>query len=124
MDFYEAVKTRQSIRQYKSDPIPEDVLKRVLEAVQASPSWANVQPWEFILVTGPETLAKHAIPCIRAQEFGTMSARLLPRLHNHVGRGIQLSRKDAPRAFEDRCVLPPHRLLRPPAASLAEGSWP
>lgn len=58
MEFHEAVKTRQSIRQYKSDPVPEDVLARVLEAFQAAPSWANVQPWELILVTDPELKRK------------------------------------------------------------------
>jgi nitroreductase len=53
MDFYEVIKKRQSVRIYKSDPIPDDVLTRVLEAFRAAPSWANTQPWELILVTEP-----------------------------------------------------------------------
>jgi nitroreductase len=51
MDFYDAVRTRQSIRKYKADPIPEDVLDRLFEAFQFSPSWANAQPWELIVIT-------------------------------------------------------------------------
>ena len=54
MEFYEAVEKRQSVRVYKSDPIPENVLTRVLEAFRAAPSWANTQPWELVLVTDPE----------------------------------------------------------------------
>ena len=54
MEFYEVVEKRQSVRIYKSDPIPEDVLTRVLEAFRAAPSWANTQPWELVLVTDPE----------------------------------------------------------------------
>ncbi|MCK5056988.1 MAG: nitroreductase family protein [Candidatus Aminicenantes bacterium] len=54
MDFYEVIKKRQSIRVYKPDPVPEEVLTRILEAFRASPSWANTQPWEIILVTKPE----------------------------------------------------------------------
>jgi len=51
MDFYEVIEKRQSVRVYKTDPIPEDVLNRVLEAFRAAPSWANTQPWELVLVT-------------------------------------------------------------------------
>lgn len=51
MDFYEVIKKRQSVRVYKSDPLPGDSITRVLEAFRAAPSWANTQPWELILVT-------------------------------------------------------------------------
>lgn len=54
MDFYEVIKKRQSVRVYKSDPIPDNVLTRVLEAFRAAPSWANTQPWELVLVTESE----------------------------------------------------------------------
>ena len=54
MDFYKAVAKRQSVRKYKSDLIPENGLNRILESFQRAPSWANVQPWELVLVTDPE----------------------------------------------------------------------
>ncbi len=53
MDFYEAVEKRQAIRVYKTDPVPDDVLTRVLEAFRAAPSWSNTQAWELVLVTDP-----------------------------------------------------------------------
>ncbi|OGP76512.1 MAG: nitroreductase [Deltaproteobacteria bacterium RBG_16_49_23] len=50
MDLMDAIKGRRSIRKYKPDPVPEEVLKTILEAVRWSPSWANTQCWEVILV--------------------------------------------------------------------------
>jgi len=41
MDLMEAIKGRRSIRKYKPDPIPEDALQKIMEAVRWSPSWAN-----------------------------------------------------------------------------------
>ncbi|MCX5788885.1 MAG: nitroreductase family protein [Elusimicrobia bacterium] len=58
MEFYETVRARQSVRSFKPDPIPEDVLARIVEAFRAAPSWANTQPWELILVSDPETKRK------------------------------------------------------------------
>lgn len=58
MEFYEVIGKRQSIRRYKTDPIAEEVLNRVLEAFRAAPSWANVQPWELVLVTDREIKAQ------------------------------------------------------------------
>ena len=34
MDFYDVIKTRRSVREYRSDPIPEDVLNQVLDAAR------------------------------------------------------------------------------------------
>lgn len=50
MDSMEAIKERRSVRSYKIDPIPEEKLRKVLEAVQWAPSWANTQCWEVIVV--------------------------------------------------------------------------
>jgi nitroreductase len=50
MDNMEAIKGRRSVRAYKADPVPEEKLRKVLEAVQWAPSWANTQCWEIIVV--------------------------------------------------------------------------
>jgi nitroreductase len=52
MDISEAINQRKSIRAYKSDPVPADVLKKILEESIRAPSWANTQPWEFAVATG------------------------------------------------------------------------
>ncbi|MBI5844973.1 MAG: nitroreductase family protein [Deltaproteobacteria bacterium] len=48
---------RRSIRNYLETPIPDEMLSQVLEAVRWSPSWANTQCWEVIVVKDPETRA-------------------------------------------------------------------
>ena len=52
MEILEAIKTRQSIRAFKPNPIPQDVMKKILEAASASPSYTNTQPWEVVVVSG------------------------------------------------------------------------
>ena len=50
MDVLEAIKTRRSIRKYKTTPIDDSTLEQVLEAAQWAPSWANTQCWRFLVV--------------------------------------------------------------------------
>lgn len=54
MDFYEAVSIRRSIRKYKSIPVEEDKLNRILEAARIAPSAGNRQPWYFIVIKDEE----------------------------------------------------------------------
>jgi len=42
---------RRSIRHYKPDPVPEDLLNKILEAGRLAPTAGNQQPWHFIVVT-------------------------------------------------------------------------
>ena len=60
MDVLEAIKGRRSIRQYKPDPISDEILDTVLEAIRWSPSWANTQCWEVIAIREPEIKSKVA----------------------------------------------------------------
>ena len=50
MEVLEALKTRRSIRRYKTDPVAEQDLETVLEAARWAPSWANTQCWRFVVV--------------------------------------------------------------------------
>ena len=50
----EAIKKRQSIRDYEDRPVPEDKLLKVLEAARLAPSASNRQPWKFIVVREPK----------------------------------------------------------------------
>jgi len=54
----EVVRKRRSIRRYKSDPVPEDVLNQILEAARLAPSAGHGQPWHFIVVKNSETKRK------------------------------------------------------------------
>lgn len=48
---YRAIETRRDVRdQFLSDPIPDNVLRRLLDAAHAAPSVGFMQPWNFVLV--------------------------------------------------------------------------
>ncbi len=49
-DMLEIIKSRRSIRNYQDKAVPDELLDKVLEAVQWSPSWANTQCWEIVVV--------------------------------------------------------------------------
>ena len=68
MDFSEAIHTRRSVREFKGDTIPEDVLTRVLDAARIAPSGSNRQPWRFILIKD-EMLRRKMISACNSQEF-------------------------------------------------------
>ena len=52
MDIVEVISSRKSIRAFKPDPIPIDILHRLMGAALRAPSWGNTQPWEFVIVSG------------------------------------------------------------------------
>ncbi len=49
---YELIKSRRSIRSYKKDEIPDDILQRVLEAGLWAASSKNIQNWKFYVLKG------------------------------------------------------------------------
>lgn len=52
MTLEDAIFSRRTVRAFKSDPVPRELLERVIEAGIASPSPLNNQPWTFIMATG------------------------------------------------------------------------
>jgi nitroreductase len=52
MELEKAIEQRMSIRAFKPDPVPIDLLRDIVEKGLKAPSWANTQPWEFAVVTG------------------------------------------------------------------------
>jgi len=50
MDVLEAIKGRRSIRAYKNEEVPAQIVQKLIEAACWAPSAGNIQPWEFIIV--------------------------------------------------------------------------
>jgi len=57
VEVIDAIKERKSIRVFKSDPIPLELIKKIMEQALRAPSWANTQPWEFAVATGKKLKA-------------------------------------------------------------------
>ena len=51
MDALQALTTRRSVRVYRADPVPRDLIEQVLEAARHAATANNLQPWEFVVVT-------------------------------------------------------------------------
>lgn len=56
MDTLECIQTRRSIRKYLDRPIPDDMIKQLLEAAMTAPSAHNEQPWHFVVVKNRDKL--------------------------------------------------------------------
>jgi len=54
MDVLEAVKGRRSIRTFKSQDVPAEIVEEIIDAARWAPSAGNIQPWEFIIVRKPK----------------------------------------------------------------------
>ena len=50
MDFFDVVHTQRSIRRFKADPVPEEVIWAMIDAAIRAPSGSNLQPWIWLVV--------------------------------------------------------------------------
>ncbi len=55
MDVYQAIKLRKSVRKYLDKPVPEEIVRKVLEAGRLAPSAKNFQEWRFVVVRDRKT---------------------------------------------------------------------
>ena len=57
MDVFDAIKSRRSIRRYKTDSVGDSAIEAILEAGRWAPSWANTQCWRFVVARDPQVKA-------------------------------------------------------------------
>ncbi|MCL4685811.1 nitroreductase family protein [Myxococcota bacterium] len=72
MDLYDAMKTLRAVRRLRPDPIPDDVLRRVLEAATWAPTGGNVQPWRIVVVRDREK--KQRLGSLYAEHWSAYTA--------------------------------------------------
>jgi nitroreductase len=60
MDVLEAIRTKRAIRHFTDQPVPEEMIKAILNAGRRAQSSKNEQPWHFIVIRERETLAQLA----------------------------------------------------------------
>jgi nitroreductase len=69
MDVLDAVRTKRAIRNFQDKPLPDDVIRRILNAGRLSQSSKNTQPWQFIAIRDRATLEA-------ASKLGTYAGHL------------------------------------------------
>ena len=60
MDAIAAIRNRYSCRSYNGQAVPRAILEQIVDAGRRAPTARNVQPWEFIVVTDPDTRSQIA----------------------------------------------------------------
>lgn len=58
MELQEAILKRRSVRKFTEDVVTDEELRQIFETVRWSPSWANTQVWEFIVVRDKALIEK------------------------------------------------------------------
>lgn len=70
MDFFDVISCRRSVRSFRADPVPDEIIEKCLEASRLAPSASNSQPWKFLVIKKPELRsiladAGYGQPCLR-----------------------------------------------------------
>jgi len=84
MELVAAIRGRRSIRKFKSQDVPQNILAEILETARWSPSWGNTQPWDLYVLTG-NTLAKFKEMNLKQTLAGASTASDVPMLTNWPG---------------------------------------
>ncbi len=74
MNLYDAMSSCRAVRKLRPDPIPDDVLQRLVQAAVWAPTGGNVQPWRMLLVRDP--VAKQALGALYAKAWGAYAAEV------------------------------------------------
>lgn len=60
MDLMQAIYSRRSIRRYKDQPVPRELVQQLLAAAVMAPSGSNSQPWSFVIIQDKELLKEYS----------------------------------------------------------------
>jgi nitroreductase len=84
MDLLKTIQERKSIRAFKPDSIPKEKIEEILRLAIHAPSAINLQPWEFLVVSGEERerLSRRLIKAYREKRIscGPGAVKPFPRL--------------------------------------------
>jgi nitroreductase len=96
MDVFEAARTVLAVREYRDDPVPEDVVRRIVEAGRLTGSSQNGQPWHFVVVTDRDMLRQVA----GAVPYGRYGADAALAIAVAAERRSRFGLSDASRAIQ------------------------
>lgn len=100
MNAIEVIKTRRSIRKYKNQEVPREIIMDILDCARLAPSGYNNQPWHFVVVTDQELKVKLS----QLAKYG----RFIKDAYAMIG---VFCWKDAACFFEDGCAATVNILL-------------
>lgn len=96
MEIIELIASRASVRDFLPDPIPEEILKEILEAGRLAPSAQNRQPWRYLVFTDNARIKKLALNCglIGLSNFFISKAPCLIIASADSARNVRINHQD------------------------------
>ena len=64
--FWDVVKNRRSVRKFKPDPVPDEHIKKIVDAARMAPTSGNQQPWKFLVVKEKEKIESLKNECLNS----------------------------------------------------------
>ncbi|MBI4556351.1 MAG: nitroreductase family protein [Candidatus Hydrogenedentes bacterium] len=107
MDAIQALKTRRSVRDFKTTPIPKNVIEDIIDCARLAPSAMNQQVWHFVVVTDAEMRRRLAHTCEHGAHVGVAPVCVL------------VFCKDTNYYLEDGCAATENILIATHAKGLA-----
>src|SRR4030066_2340372 len=91
LDLLKVIMERKTIRAFKPDPISKERIEEILKLAINAPSAINLQPWEFIVVTGEEKerLGRRLIKAYREKQIGCSPGNVKPLPKTYGKRGAK-----------------------------------
>ena len=90
MELKEVLEKRRSVRKFTQEAVPEELIEELLHAAMSAPSACNRKPWEFWVVTEPETLEKLR----KASRFTNYEAKLVIVVAGNLSRALPMQLGD------------------------------
>ena len=87
MEFETLVSTRRSVRGYKKDPVPCDVIDEIIAVAKGAPSSMIFQPWQVHVLTGAplEEVRRHNMGGMAASENQSATFSPMDRMKARIG---------------------------------------
>lgn len=111
MELIEAMEGRKSVRAFRPDPVPREVLERLLRMALHAPSALNLQPWELTVVIGEERerLSRRLLKAYRERQISCGPGNVKPLPKAIAKRGAATLELMTP--FFEEMKVDPHRFI-------------
>lgn len=105
MDLIQAIRERKSFRAFKPDPVPKETIQEILKLAILAPSAINLQPWEFIVITGEERkrLSRRLLKAYKEKQISCGPGNVKPMPKTVTKRGAKTLEQMTP-FFEEMGV--------------------
>ena len=108
MELLKVMTDRRSIRRFKPDVVPEEMIRELLDAARLAPSGGNCQPWRFVVIKSQS--CKERLAKVVPQPFATQAPLIIATCVDKSAMSGEYLKQKTEELFKDRSFL--HLLLK------------